>query len=86
MKRITDQSTEENSGEREKTVQGLIDDEVEAIDGYEKALETETRPAVIKAYKDIIIDEKRHKAMLEEIKSGELEAMALFGLEDRYHG
>lgn len=77
---------DDDGDERKKEVQKLIDDEEEAIKGYEDALEIEYRPSVIKAYKNIIADEKRHKAMLEEIKSGRLEAMALYGLEDRHNG
>ena len=61
-------------------VKKLIDDEYEAIRGYEEAIETEDNKEIIKVYENIIIDEKRHVQMLEKIKSGELEAMSLFGL------
>lgn len=61
-------------------IKKLIDDEHEAIRGYEEALKTEKNREIAKVYRDIIVDEKRHVQMLEKIKSGELEAMSLFGL------
>lgn len=61
-------------------VKKLIDDEYEAIRGYEKAIETEDNKEIIKVYENIIVDEKRHVQMLKKIESGELRAMSLFGL------
>lgn len=61
-------------------IKKLIDDEHEAIRGYEEALKTEKNREIAKVYRNIIVDEKRHVQMLEKIKSGELEAMSLFGL------
>ena len=61
-------------------IKELIDDEHEAIRGYEEALKTEKNREIAKVYRNIIVDEKRHVQMLEKIKSGELEAMSLFGL------
>lgn len=63
------------------SIEELILDEEEAIRGYEKALEGETDPDIIRAFNAIIIDEKKHIQMLKKLDDGQMEAMKLYGLK-----